>query len=107
MGAAVDEIVLLSVGTGDSLKYIKGLKVDWGYAQWAKPLIEILMDGMAGISDYQCSQILPDRYHRLQVIFDDNETIGLDDVSKIPRMDAIGRNHSVASTRRWIADHWL
>ena len=105
--AAVDEVVLLSVGTGESLKYIRGRKVDWGYAQWAKPLIEILMDGVAGISDYQCRQILQDRYHRLQVVFDENETIGLDAVDKLPRMDQIGRTHSVASTRRWISDHWL
>jgi patatin-like phospholipase/acyl hydrolase len=105
--ASIDEIVLLSVGTGQSHKYIRGQKVDWGYAQWAKPLVDILMEGVAGISDYQCRQILQDRYHRLQVIFDDNEPIGLDDVARLPRMDEIGRTHPVAATRRWIADHWI
>lgn len=105
--ASIDEVVLLSVGTGQSHRYIRGQKVDWGYAQWARPLIDILMDGVAGIADYQCRQILQERYHRLQVIFDDKEPIGLDDVARLPRMDQIGRTHPVAATRRWIADHWL
>ena len=30
------EVVLLSIGTGTSLVYVKGKTLDWGYAQWAK-----------------------------------------------------------------------
>lgn len=104
--AALDDISLLSIGTGESLKHIRGKSLDWGYAQWAKPLVDILMDGVAGISDYQCRQILEARYHRLQVVFRD-EKIGLDDVNKIPRMDEIGRTHSVAGTKRWILEQWM
>lgn len=105
--ADINEVVLLSVGTGESLKYIRGKRLDWGLAQWAEPLVDILMDGVAGISDYQCQQILEERYHRLQVVFGPKEKIGLDDVKKIPRMDEIGRNHSVTRTRRWIEQHWM
>ena len=105
--AQLDEVVLLSIGSGISLKYIKEKKLDWGYAQWAKPMLEVLMDGVAGISDYQCQQLLDDRYHRLQVTFGKKEKIDMDNVKKISRMDEIGRTHDVRATRKWIKQHWL
>jgi len=104
--AKLEDVVLLSVGTGLSLKYIKGKTLDWGYAQWVEPLIQILMDGVTGISNYQCEQILGNNYHRLQVTFDKDETIDLDDVKKIKRMNDIGRTHTVAATKKWINDVW-
>jgi len=51
-------ISLLSIGTGESLDYIKEKKHDWGMAQWASPLIRILMNGVEEIADYQCRWIL-------------------------------------------------
>lgn len=105
--ANLDEVVLLSVGTGISLKYIKGKSLDWGYSQWIKPLIQILMDGVTGISDYQSKQILGDRYHRLQVVFGDKEKIDMDDVKKINRMDEIGKTHNVSPAAKWIQDYWM
>lgn len=104
--ANIDEIALLSVGTGVSLSYIKGETLDWGYAQWVKPLLNILMDGVAGISDYQAAQLLGDRYQRLQVVFGEKETIALDDVTKLSRMDDIGKNFDIASTKDWIKKYW-
>ncbi|MFA5941364.1 MAG: CBASS cGAMP-activated phospholipase [Sinimarinibacterium sp.] len=106
--ASLDEVVLLSVGTGVNLTYIKGQSLNWGYAQWIKPLINILMDGVAGISDYQAAQLLGDRYARLQIVFDDDENIPLDGVRKIGRMDEIATNYpNLGTTRDWIRDHWM
>jgi patatin-like phospholipase/acyl hydrolase len=104
--ANINDIVLLSVGTGVSLSYIKGDSIDWGYAQWIKPLIDILMDGVAGISDYQTKQILGDRYHRFQVIFAPDESIPLDAVHKIDRMVEIGSNCNLADTINWLEKNW-
>ena len=47
----IDEVLLLSLGTGTSLQYIKGKSHDWGYAQWVKPLISLMLDGTAGIAE--------------------------------------------------------
>lgn len=105
--AALDEVVMLSLGTGVSLTYIKGQTLDWGYAQWAQPLINVLMDGVAGISDYQARQLLDDRYHRLQIVFKPNETIALDAVDKLDRMDEIARGHPLQETVDWLRDVWL
>lgn len=104
--ANIDEIVLLSVGTGVSLSYIKGNNLDWGYAQWVKPLLNILTDGVAGISDYQAREILGERYQRLQVTFAPDESIPLDAVKKIPRMNEIGNTCDISEARDWIANYW-
>lgn len=104
--AHFDDLVMLSVGTGVSLTYIKGKRLDWGYAQWIKPLIDVLMDGVAGISDYQSRQLLGDRYHRLQVTFGPDETIPLDAVSKLDRMDEIATGHELSRTVQWIQAVW-
>lgn len=103
---ALDELFLCSLGTGVSLSYIKGKTLDWGYAQWIKPLINVLMDGVAGISDYQAQQLLGNRYHRLQIVFDPDETIAMDAIGKIERMDQIATNYPLNETVQWIKDLW-
>lgn len=104
--AALQDIVLLSVGSGVSLNYIKGKTLDWGYAQWIKPLINVLMDGVAGVSDYQSAQLLGERYKRLQVVFGPKESIQLDDVKKISRMDEIACRHDLSQINQWLAQYW-
>jgi patatin-like phospholipase/acyl hydrolase len=104
--AQLDDLVMLSAGTGVSLTYIKGKNLNWGYAQWIKPLISVLMDGVAGISDYQARELLADRYHRLQIVFDPTETIPMDAVSKLDRMDEIGSGYDISSTVQWINEIW-
>ncbi|WP_309684589.1 patatin-like phospholipase family protein [Polaromonas sp.] len=105
--ARIDDVVLLSVGTGKTLNYIKGKSLDWGYAQWVKPLMNILMDGVAGIADYQSSQLLGDSYKRLQIIFDETESIPLDAVDKLDRMDQIGSSVVLTDTIEWIQTQWV
>lgn len=105
--AALDDVVMLSVGTGVSLTYIKGQTLDWGYAQWAQPLINVLMDGTAGIADYQARQLLGQRYHRLQLVFPPTETIALDAVDKLGRMEALAQAQPLDAVAGWIGQHWL
>ena len=97
---------MLSLGTGVSLTYIKGKTLDWGYAQWVKPLINVLMEGVAGISNYQAQQLLGDRYRRLQIVFDPSETIALDAVDKLDRMDQIATSYKLDETVQWIKNSW-
>ncbi len=105
--ANLEDLVVLSIGTGVSLNYIKGNTLDWGYSQWVKPLINILMEGVAGISDYQARQLLAERYHRLQIVFDHRETIPMDSVKKLDRMDEIALACDLSGTIKWIKDVWL
>jgi patatin-like phospholipase/acyl hydrolase len=52
------EMAILSIGTGnidDSYAYNKAK--DWGMVEWLKPLIDIMMSGVAETVDYQLKQI--------------------------------------------------
>jgi patatin-like phospholipase/acyl hydrolase len=103
---ALDDIVLLSLGTGTSLQYIKGQTHNWGYVQWVKPLINLMLDGTAGIADYQCRQILDARYHRLAPVFPPGITVPLDDVKKIDYLIEFAQSVSIESTIAWLTEHW-
>jgi len=49
---------------------------------------------------------LDDRYHRLQIVFDQTETIPLDAVDKLDRMDQIAGDFPLKKTIQWIKDSW-
>ena len=81
--ATLDGIKLLSLGTGASLQYIQGQNLDWGDAQWIKPILNVMMDGSVGVADFQCEQLLGNRYCRLEPIFPAGRSFPMDDVSKM------------------------
>lgn len=83
---SIDQVVLFSLGTGFSLKYQEGQSLDWGYVPWAVPLVSIMLDGVAGIADYQCRQLLGDRYARLAPVFPAGISVDMDDVARVPWM---------------------
>lgn len=62
------EVVLLSLGTGQrthkrSFDEIK----DWGVAKWARPILDVVFDGISDAVDYQLDHVLGgERYWRLQ-----------------------------------------
>jgi patatin-like phospholipase/acyl hydrolase len=101
------DLVLLSVGTGTPLTYIKGKNLDWGLAQWAKPLISVMMDGVNGIADYQCRQILGSRYHRLAPKFPPGVVIPLDAVKRVPEMIDFANNFPLDDTVAWMKAQWI
>jgi uncharacterized protein len=73
------EITLLSLGTGTNLSFVKGRNLDWGLAQWAKPLVNLLLDASMGIADFQCRHLLRDNYRRIAPVFPPETNIKLDD----------------------------
>jgi patatin-like phospholipase/acyl hydrolase len=103
---SLSDVVLLSLGTGTSLTYVQGRNLDWGYAQWAKPLISLMLDGTAGIADYQCKQILGQRYHRLAPVFPPGVSIPMDAVKRVPDMVQFAGTVDLSATVQWLKDHW-
>jgi patatin-like phospholipase/acyl hydrolase len=63
------EVVVVSLGTGQrthqrSFDEIK----DWGLAAWARPILDVVFDGVSDAVDYQLERVLTaDRYWRFQV----------------------------------------
>jgi len=61
-----DDYMVLSLGTGELTRRIPYEDArKWGVAGWAKPLLDIVFDGVSGTVDYQLRKILPN-YHRFQ-----------------------------------------
>jgi patatin-like phospholipase/acyl hydrolase len=103
----LSEVVLFSVGTGTSLTYVEGQNLDWGYAQWVKPLIGILLDGVAGIADYQCKQVLGERYIRLAPTFPPGVSIDMDEVDRLDEMISFANAVDLEETVAWLKSSWV
>lgn len=67
------DMMLLSLGTGSLTRPIRYAQAKhWGLAGWAKPMLEIVFDGVSSTVDYQMCQLLdggfrPHNYFRIQV----------------------------------------
>jgi len=104
---SIDKVVLLSIGAGTNCHFIKGNTLDWGYVQWARPLLTLMMDGPAGITDYQCRQILAERYHRVAPVFPTGTTVSIDDIKKIPYLIDFAESLSLEDTIAWLKRYWV
>jgi uncharacterized protein len=105
--AALGEITLLSVGTGASLQYIAEENLDWGDAQWIRPILNVMMDGSVGVADFECKQLLGNRYCRVEPIFPAGKSFPLDDVSKIVDLLDVAGAVDLTDTVAWLkASGW-
>jgi uncharacterized protein len=104
--AELHEVRLLSLGTGRSLQHIEGPTHDWGYVQWVRPLIDLMLDGVNGIADYQCTQLLGDHYRRLAPTFPAGKQIGMDGVDEIPYLADFATALKLTATADWLRANW-
>jgi uncharacterized protein len=63
------EVVLLSLGTGERTRRRRFADIrDWGLVEWARPVLDVVFDGISDAVDYQLRHALGEgRYWRLQV----------------------------------------
>jgi len=99
------QLVLLSLGTGRSLQYIEGSH-DWGQLQWVRPLIDLMLDGVNGIADYQCRHLLRERYYRYAPTFEPGVTIGQDAVDQIPFLVDYAQHLDLRAVVEWLTERW-
>jgi patatin-like phospholipase/acyl hydrolase len=106
---ALEDVVLFSLGTGMNLYHIEGQTHDWGYAQWAPMLVTLMLDGIAGIADYQCSQLLNSQYHRLAPVIPEGVSVPLDAVSpdKMNFMVEFASEYPLDETIDWLRENWV
>lgn len=102
----LSDVVLLSLGTGTSLSFIEGQTHDWGNLQWVKPLIDLMLDGVSGIADYECKQILKENYFRLAPVFPHDILVEMDDADKIPYMIDFAAKVDLSDAISWLNQHW-
>ncbi|HVD56600.1 MAG TPA: CBASS cGAMP-activated phospholipase [Thermoleophilaceae bacterium] len=89
------EVLLVSLGTGQRTRQRTFDQVkDWGLIEWAKPILDVVFDGMSDVVDYQLEHALEDgRYWRLQTELD-LASDDLDDASEL-NLELLGRHAEV------------
>lgn len=77
------ELVVVSLGTGQLERPIPYDDAkDWGILQWARPILDVVFDGVADTTDYELRQVLEQgRYFRLQTSLDFGSD-AMDDASR-------------------------
>ncbi len=112
-GVSLDEIVLLSVGTGLNLRCLTQQDADWGWMQWVfqirplqnppyeSPLIDAMLEGSVGLADYQCQQLLGDNYRRLDPELP--QIIPLDAVDQIPLLINTAEDTEIDEIITWLS----
>jgi uncharacterized protein len=66
--SAPADVVLLSLGTGERTRRRTFEEIkDWGLARWARPILDVVFDGVSDAVHFQLDHVLgPERYWRLQ-----------------------------------------
>lgn len=74
-GLSLDEIQVLSVGTGDPTRPIPYEDAkEWGALEWAAPIIDVMFDGGSDINSYIVKYVIGNsRYLRIQFRLDSDE----------------------------------
>ncbi len=92
---AARDVLLVSVGTGQATERISyDAAKGWGLAGWARPVLDVVFDGVADTVEYQLRQCLPgeNQFFRFQSELTDAED-AMDDVSpgNLDRLFATGQ----------------
>lgn len=82
-GGTGAEFVMLSLGTGELTRPLPWSKAkDWGLVEWAKPILDVVFDGVSDATDHHLGRLLgPERYYRFQTTLDEASD-DLDDASQ-------------------------
>lgn len=100
----IEDIVLMSIGTGTKMINITSRDGNWGIEEWGFSLVEMIFESGNGLADYQCQQLLGDRYCRLNP--DLGASVGLDAVDSIDLLLAKADGCDLPSILTWIETQW-
>jgi len=91
-GTPIEDIRLLSIGTGYNPRTLKEAKgKSWGLLRWAVPILPLIMDGSSEVVDYQCENILGEKMYRVQYPL--LEQVNADSVDEIPKLEEVADNY--------------
>ena len=99
-GQKLENLRLFSLGTGANPTYIPGHDLDWGLAQWAKPLVSLMIDGVMGVAEYQCARLLGQRYFRLEPLLP--KPIALDDAAAVDDLVTYADHVDITVAADWL-----
>lgn len=110
---SLENIKLLSIGTGNSPEKISGKINKWGILQWSfhpfskmkSPLLALLMDGMSDLEDIYCKEVLKSKYFRINPKI--SKFISLDAYQLIPYLRLIADTCDLSDLYNYIENIYL
>jgi patatin-like phospholipase/acyl hydrolase len=103
-GQQLDQVALLSLGTGTNPQFIEEQDGDWGLAQWARHLVGLVLDGGVDLGVYQCRQILGDQYQRVNPTLP--VAIDLDEYEKMGLLKEIAEAEDLSQAIEWLVQYF-
>ncbi len=105
----VKDLRVVSIGTGAGKRqFLTEKDNSWGITEWGFKIIDLLVDSVTGVADYQATQLLDACYQRINPVMDSD--IGLDDVEKVPTLLAIAKawraSPAFAELIAWLQAKW-
>lgn len=94
------DLRLFSLGTGITPEFVSGDTLDWGLAQWAKVLADMMLEGVMGVADYECARLLGNNYFRLAPVLP--APVPLDCVEKIPLLVQDANQVDISAAVAWL-----
>lgn len=116
----LEELTVLSIGTGFFPYQIQQSTKKWGDFQWigippfytksgihnpSQPLIDVLMEGVTGVDEALTSMMIKERYFRLNPILPNK--VQLDDYSQIPDLVQIANETRLSEVNHFIETQYL
>lgn len=114
--AEMTDIALLAVGTGLNQRYLPQKDADWGLRQWAiqfprrqhqlyvMPLIYMMWEGSVDLANYQCRQLLGDRFHRLDALLP--QLVDIDSVGQMALLNDVANKMDLKRVLQWLDAHF-
>jgi patatin-like phospholipase/acyl hydrolase len=96
----LEDLRLLSFGTGYNPRHLPLEDADWGLVQWAPHLLYVMLESSIGLVDFQCRQLLESRYFRMDPTLPFE--IGLGSIQYIPELLEAAERANLSSTLKWI-----
>jgi patatin-like phospholipase/acyl hydrolase len=94
------DLRLISIGTGVTPAFVSGDALDWGLAQWAPILTDMMLEGGMGVADYECARLLGKSYFRLAPVLP--EPIPLDCADKISSLIEFANQVDITAAVTWL-----
>ena len=101
----IDDVFVLSLGCGRTNRYLPGDRHNWGYAQWTRLLVDMMLEGSVDLVDRVCKQLLGTRYHRICPEMGD--TVHADEWWKRDELAVLGGNVDITGSEGWLKQSWL
>ena len=110
LGKNLEDIRLLSIGTGYMYNSIKHDTTSWGAIDWViskepnLPIISVTLEGNSQTSQLFSKMLLDENYHRLNPRM--NKDVGMDDLDSLDYLKKLGEDYNIEETIKWISTTW-